>query len=64
MDNAAMKAAALPAKIKAALNSKEMDAVTHLLHKSQLKCKQLPNTMGDAADLRGDLAWAHKHAHE
>jgi hypothetical protein len=47
MDIVATKAASLPAHIKAALNSKEMDAVKHLLAKSQLKCKRLPMTVAE-----------------
>jgi hypothetical protein len=41
------KFASLPAHIKAALNSKEMDAVTHLLAMSQLKCKRLPMALSE-----------------
>ena len=47
MDIVAMKAAALPAHIKAALNSKEIDSVTHLLVKSKLKCGKLPMTLAE-----------------
>jgi hypothetical protein len=47
MDIVAMKAASLPAHIRAALNSKEMDQVSHLLAKSQLKCKRLPMTVAE-----------------
>jgi hypothetical protein len=47
MDIVATKAASLPAHIKAALNSKEMDAVTHLLAKSRIKCGKLPMTVAE-----------------
>jgi hypothetical protein len=47
MDILAAKAASLPDDIKAALTSKAMDSVTHLLAKSSLKCKRLPMTVSE-----------------